>query len=310
MGKDNVFLYDIDVPEVVLKKMDAAFLTIKEEGEHTMKRERNNSKKSIYAIAAACVVLMLLSSIMVKMMKNEDSLVAGEMVDSEDFSVTENTFTLKVMSSELEKNQPVQMISDGSVLPQKYAGSWVVEEIEEGGVAFCINVPFTCQGNGIESVTYSINQGAFQIVQPKGSSIIIDGQPYDGELNTGIIGGDDNLDTEEEASRTFETALYQSFTLDYQKQAAEDTWINICNVCPDNGELKTLIFQNTLENTNTGYQKMLNHTVITCTVNYADGTSKSEDVLVGSCIMTCAEAGAEGKEDPDREELFITFELQ
>ena len=31
MGKDNVFLNDIEVPEVVWEKLDAAFLIIKEE---------------------------------------------------------------------------------------------------------------------------------------------------------------------------------------------------------------------------------------------------------------------------------------
>ena len=55
-------------------------------------------------------------------------------------------------------------------------------------------------------------------------------------------------------------------------------------------------------------QGMLDHTVVTCTVHYKDGTSQTADVLVSSRIMTCAEAGAEVKEDPNREEIFITFE--
>ena len=57
-------------------------------------------------------------------------------------------------------------------------------------------------------------------------------------------------------------------------------------------------------------QGMLDNTIITCTVQYEDGTTQSADILVTSRIMTCAEAGAEVKEDPNREEIFITFELQ
>ena len=226
---------------------------------------------------------------------------------------TEETFTLEIMGAELEKDKPVQLVSDSSMIAGKYAGDWMIEGTEGSGVSYCINVPFICRGNNIKNVTYSINNGAFQIVQPTGKSIIADGQLYDGELNTGSIGGydDESIDGTPVSVPAYETVLYRSFTLDYQKQSDEKTWINICNECPDNGELESLIFgYTTLENKNLGMQKMLDHTVITCTVNYTDGTSKSADVLVNSCIMTCAEAGAEIKDDPNREEIFITFELQ
>lgn len=182
---------------------------------------------------------------------------------------------------------------------------------EDGGLDYCINLPLSCKGNNIAKVTYSINQGAFQIVQPKDESILIDSQPYSGELNTGQIGGDYNEETGE-GSRDYETVFYQAFTLDYQKQSDPYTWINICNELSGKTELCELIWGegNSLEEINQGMQGMLDHTVITCTVQYQDGTTQSADILVNSRIMTCEEAGAEAKEDPNREEIFITFELQ
>lgn len=351
MGKDNVFLHDVDVPEVVWEKLDAAFLTIQEERENTMRKEQTAEKRkentgnrssrrnaenkktgqrkfaAAAAAAAACIIAAAAISA-VKEGRGHSGLGETEFLsdnssndissgieadaDYEDGAIAaaEESFTLAIMGAELEKDRPVQLVSDDSLISEKYAGTWMLESREEGGVSYCINVPFTCQGNNIKNITYSINNGAFQIVQPVGESIIVGGQTYEGELNTGLIGGCDDESIDGVPVRTFETVFYKSFTLDYQKQANEDTWINICNECPDNGELERLIFNNTLENNNLGIQKMLNNTVITCTVNYTDDTSKSADVLVNSCIMTCAEAGAEIKEDANREEIFITFELQ
>ena len=322
MGKDNVFLNDVEVPEVVWEKLDAAFLIIKEERDNTMKKEKRIQKKYAVTVAAAACMTAIVAAVAVNggwMRPASDvaeipSLVsdAAEIPSDIDMvSTNEDTFTLAIMGAELEKDKPVQLVSDSSLITEKYAGDWMIESREGGGVDYCINVPFTCQGNNIKNVTYSINNGAFQIIQPVGESIIVDGQIYDGELNTGMIGGFDDESIDGVPVPAYETLFYRSFTLDYQKQSDEKTWINICNECPDNGELESMIFgYTTLENNNLGIQKMLNHTVITCTVNYTDGTSKSADVLVNSCIMTCAEAGAEIKEDPDREEIFITFELQ
>ena len=338
MGKDNVFLNDVEVPEVVWEKLDAAFLIIKEERENTMKKEqtigkttenkangtsKRNMKQRKFAViagAAACMMAVVTGIAIAGGRTHSDNSSYENAYDTEsdnnyedNMVATEETFTLEIMGAELEKDKPVQLVSDSSMIAGKYAGDWMIEGTEGSGVSYCINVPFICRGNNIKNVTYSINNGAFQIVQPTGKSIIADGQLYDGELNTGSIGGydDESIDGTPVSVPAYETVLYRSFTLDYQKQSDEKTWINICNECPDNGELESLIFgYTTLENKNLGMQKMLDHTVITCTVNYTDGTSKSADVLVNSCIMTCAEAGAEIKDDPNREEIFITFELQ
>ncbi len=315
MGKDNVFLNDVEVPEVVWEKLDAAFLIIKEERENTMKKEKRIQKKyAVTAAAAACMIAAFTAVAVnggwIRSVSDEaDMMSVAE--ETNMVSTSEDTFTLAIMGAELEKDKPVQLVSDSSLITEKFAGTWMIEGMEGGGAAYCINIPFICRGNNIKNVTYSINNGAFQIVQPVGESIIVDGQLFDGELNTGMIGGYDDESIDGAPVPAYETVFYRSFTLDYQKQSDEKTWINICNECPDNGELESLIFgYTTLENNNLGIQKMLNHTIITCTVNYTDGTSKSADVLVNSCIMTCAEAGAEIKDDPNREEIFITFELQ
>ena len=46
MSRKNVFLYDIDVPEIVQKKAEEAFSMIKAEGETMVKKESTKQKYS------------------------------------------------------------------------------------------------------------------------------------------------------------------------------------------------------------------------------------------------------------------------
>lgn len=352
MNRKNVFLYDIDVPEIVREKAEIAFSIIKTEGEITMKEQKNGQMKmrrekeveraankkrrrkqiigilSVGACAAAVIAAIGLKEFWsrpVADIAEDDSNTGGipgaAEEEGENFlTVIDNMFTLQVSAAELEKGEPVPLVDNvqrsenGSQINGKQAKSWVMGGTEEGNIDFCIGLPLSCTGNNIEKVTYRVNQGAFQIVQPEGESIIIDGQPYTGEINAenvGQLGGDYDEETGL-SSHTYETVFYQSFTLDYRKQSDEYTWINFCNILSGNEGILNLIWGEgkSLEEMNRGMQEMLDNTVITCTVEYTDGTTQSADILVSSRIMTCAEAGVEAKEDPDREDIFITFELQ
>ncbi len=355
MSRKNVFLYDIDVPEIVQEKAEAAFLIIKAEGERTMKEEqygeknknaeskskseggRRNKKGSglrkrsrivgIVTGAAVCAAVITLA-VSVKWIWNRpvdyaengtetEGIPVGEEGEDENFlTAIDHMFTLQVQAAELEEGQPVPLVDNAGLsdhdtqINGKQASNWVMGGTEDGGVDYCIGLPLTCTGSNIEKITYSINQGAFQIVQPKGESIIIDGELYDGELNTGMIGGTDE-ESDDPAARHYETVLYRSFTLDYRKQSDQYTWINLCNEVSGKPEILELIWGEgkSLEEKNQGMQNMFNNTIITCTVQFQDKTTKSVDIQVNSRIMTCAEAGVEAKEDPNRKELFITFEL-
>ena len=332
MSRKNVFLYDIDVPEVVQEKAEAAFLMIRTEGENTMKEERTKKKSNgilpgIAACAAVAVIAVFAAGHFVWNRQDveiveKEPAAEGIPVDEEKeeenlLSAIDNMFTLQVKAAELEEGQPVALVNSAQVsdndsqITGDQAGAWAFGGTEEGDLDYCIQFPLSCIGNNIEKITYSINNGAFQVIQPRGESIIVDGQLYNGELNTGQIGG--RWDEESGLpQQDWEVLLYQSFTVDYEKQSGEDTWINICNELSGKQEERQLIWGegNSLEEVNRGMQAMFDDTVITCTVLYKDGTSQTANVLVNSRIMTCAEAGAEVKEDPDREEIFITFELQ
>ena len=360
MLKDNIFLEDVEVPEIVQQKADRAFFTIQAERSFIMndmvKKEKRVFSKKI-ALAAACMAVVVAAGTLAGPVKgilepskagSEDPILAA--VDQID-----KLFTLQVKAAGDGDGQMVKL-AEGNPVPvtikDNKAGAWVLgaDDTNGGTVDYCINIPqIVCEGDQIESITYSINNGAFQIVQPEdGESMIIDGQLYTGELNTGSIGGDymdaenaksvgtdglpDNgksdtgsiaelvMEEEEKGakeglpSRPFETLLYRSFTLNYDRQSDEDTWINICNVRSNSEEIVQLIWnkEGSEETYSSGVQKMLDHTVITCTVNYKDNTSESADIKVDSHVMTRREAGEplEKGIDPEEEMTVITFELQ
>lgn len=240
-------------------------------------------------------------------------------------SALDKMFTLYVKAAEADgKQSGEERTGDGQatqlsvgksvpLLSSDKANSWVLggDDVNGNVVDYCISMPFTCVGDHIEKITYSINNGAFQIVQPENASIIIDGQLYEGELNTGSIGGDYDEENGGLPSKPFETVLYRSFTLDYNRQTDEDTWINICNNRPVNKEVFDALWGEgkSLEDMNNGIQQMLDNTVITCTVQYSDQTSQTVTIKVGSKVMSCSEAGEEPKYEGE-ESVYFTFELQ
>lgn len=324
----KIFTSDIEVPAVVQKKADAAFAQIKKERMDAMNEQKRDTrtesgKKKILkylkpVIAAAACAALIAGGVL--------SVNVGKDYDSPDFAVNSknngeqvleeatqgNPFVLTVYAKELEPGNPIPLVLQEGGLGRAY----VFGGNEEGNVNYCINTDFSCQGENIERVGYSVDHGAFQIIQPidPEDRIVVEGQIYNGELNTGSIGGgyEENPDVQPEL---YETVLYQSFILDYDRQNDENTWINICNEIADSGEIMDLIWgaETSLERENEGINKMLDHVIITCTAYYSDGTAQSVDIEVGSRVMTYEEAGepsGKGEIPQDTKGTFITFEVK
>lgn len=330
---------DIEVPAVVQRKADVAFAQIKKERAEAMKNTNRKQQeingqgkirrlvKPMIAVAA-CAALLAGVGIGNYWKNNGGTFPGGNLaagnptaetgpentVAQENAQAAGNWFTLTACAKELEPGKPVPLTDMGdSGRSWALGGSW-----DRGSVDYCIATDFLCQGENIERVSYSISRGAFQIVEPTdpAEQIVVDGQLFDGELNTGSIGGGYDELTGQPVIPC-ETALYQSFTLDYDRQSSDTVWINICNECPDSGEILNLLWGDggeakALEEMSEGINRLLDGTVITCTAHYADGTSQSVEIAVSSSVMTYGEAGATaaGEIPQDTEGVFITFEAK
>lgn len=344
MAKENIFLSDIELPDVVQKKADKAFSIIIAEGKGTMKKQSRFRQIIIGAagMAACAAVVVAVSGVTERtgqsgMEEENIAKTVQEQIETEDegdlLSALDKMFTLRVRAAESKEGQSGEIqqaaeeefvsLEAGRQIPlvsRDKASTWNLGgDNESKEVSYCINIPFTCEGEHIEKVSYSINKGAFQIVQEGGESIIVDGEVYveDDRINganCGSIGG--HYDDESGLSQEpVEMKFYKSFTLDYHRQSDDSTWINIVNVLPDSEEIMKLLWEDggtDQQAFNEGMQKMLDSTIITCTVQYSDHTSQSVDIKVSSRLMSYAEAGEPeaAPTDPDDEMIYVTFELQ
>lgn len=328
MMKHNIFSEDVTVPEIVKEKAESAFFAIQTErmdrtGHGIQKKRKGNRKRVgktawICVAAAACMALVIVTEFWTG---HTNEVREGDTIRTALHQI-DKMFTLQVKAEEAED---LLLLTEGEPVPvtirDSKAGSWVfgANDLEGGILNYCINIPpIICEGSQIESITYSVNNGVFQIVQPENEeSIIVDGQRADDAFHIGSIGGDYDEERDGMPSRPFETVYYQSITLDYDRQSGEYTWINLCKERDQSEEIIQLLWGEdvTIEAYNRGIQKMLDSTILTCTVNYTDHTSQSVDIKVDSHVMTRREAGEPldpgmDPRDLDEKTAVITFELQ
>lgn len=310
MGKQfkNIFSEDIVVPEIVRLKAEESISKIKKKEGNVNNMVRrmipesskaSKMSKIFKGCMAACACVACLVGI---------GYVATTSIRSEKEEMAKlfNMFTLKVYAAEspdAAENGYVTMKPGMNLVISNDDDNegFVLCESEEGFVTYCISFPVLCEGENIERITYSINEGAFQVVELPNGSIVLDGDVYEGSLNTGTIGGEDSEDGKEILSVT---NLYKSFSVSYEEQANMHTWFNICN--------ETLIpweavFEesNTLEDQVKSYEEIVKDVLITCTVHYTDGSSEEAIISVGGGVVTPEPTG-----NPEKDEAYAGFELR
>lgn len=140
---------------------------------------------------------------------------------------------------------------------------------------YCINIPIKFEGEHIKNIDYSVNKGGFQIVEKKGKSNIAEGNEID-VINAGQNGGGPGS----------EVKYYSNFTLDYNLQSSETIWINIAREgipLSDGGDFISAE-DPTIQDLEKHYQELLDGVVITCGVNFDDGTTETVDMKMGCAI--------------------------
>lgn len=308
---EQIFEENVEIPEVVQRKAEETFWAIRKDGMEAMKEKKcgslimNSKRKAVFAICL-CAVLLLVTSVCGLSGKNHTGIAdSSQTSESEDvMQAVQDLFTIKVYAAgmpddsgegfvSLENQEYIPLSLDGGAV------AYVLCESEDGSIVYCINTNFLCEGEGIDCITYSINKGGFQIVEPKdSSSIVIDGEKYEGELFTGI--GGEELEENEEPLTVANN--YKSFTVSYDNQINDQTLISISG--NTEGSIELLADSNSsLEDRVAVLEKLMKDVVITCTIQYADGTSVENQIVIGA--GTIKSAG--GDVIPENELMHETF---
>lgn len=329
MKEKERILFDenIEIPDIVSKKAETAFLQIRQsqERKNDMEREQHVTKKrhmgAKAAIAAAAAFALLVAAsgavggvrgqhaytdgVSDLDLADASSSVDGVSVETE---TIEKTFALALKEAEdgqireLEAGKPVAISPD-------WASSWAICGDEEGDYSYCLALPVVCEGEDIDSVTYSINQGAFEIVETKGTSIVTDMKPYDGSINAGSIGGGTDEATGEQVDAT--VAYCTEYSLDYDHQSSENLWINMVwdQISLTDDEAGAIFGDGKdVEKRCAAMQKLIDGLGVTCTVHFTDGTEQTTRLLIRATMGTARELGVENAVNPDEEDVFFLFE--
>lgn len=309
MGKKERIMFngEIEIPETVQKKANLAFSQIKNERVANMeqnisnnqdfqkKAKRGKTVRRTCAAVAACAALVVAAGSWHAGQPVEQSEIAAQ--DGEEHAEKiSKLFMLTAKAAEtgkrieMTKGKPVAITTED-------ADSWVLGGNEDGTWSYCFNLPFQCEGENIDSVSYSINRGAFQVVELEGTSIIASGKETAEPVNSGLIGGSDY-----EAIPTT-INYYTEYTLDYDRQESDATWINMVRddikfSDPDLPQSEN----KSDEDVKKVFDELFGDVMITCTVHFTDGTSETIEIEPGVVVTTAMKNGEEYRD------VALTFE--
>ena len=231
---------------------------------------RNKMKRIVKSVAAVAACMAFVAA-------------AGKLMQPE------HAFTTIVYANEngedipLEQGKAVVVNSDG--------GGYGIEGKTNGLYAYCIDLPLVCEGENIKSVTYRVNEGGFQVIEPP-ENHVTEGttcEPIDAGLS--VPHGWDNYDI----------TYYSEFTVSGE---AQKTGSFVMNLVKEDFAIPNpdLIWgaDATAETQSQAIQEMLQDVVITCTVQFEDGSSQE---------MTL-KASAKSQKTEENEMVNLTFLMQ
>lgn len=285
------------------------------------KARRNYHMNRIVKIgvsAVACAALIIVGNATAgHYMTHTNQTEQGEV------SVEENPFVICAQAAELTRDNPVY-------IKEAVSDTFGFRYGDNEGKAGCImEMPLSVKGDKIKSVTYSIKNGFFEVVdKEKGDSTIIDSSAYEGAPSSFVtveeteegksvtIYAAGEATEEDREARANQKAL-SSYTVAYDKQISDNTVINICgdSVLTEK-EMKALYGSTDPQETADMYNKMFGDTVITCTVTFADGTTQEQKIGIGGAVLTYEQMGqladppAESPEDTSQEQAFLKLQLK
>ncbi|MBP3206527.1 MAG: hypothetical protein J6M66_14030, partial [Lachnospiraceae bacterium] len=233
------------------------------------------------AAAAAIAVCVMVSGI-----SYYENMEGGQQATT----IGGHNFTLKVLAAEQEEREGIMLERGKSVIlaDSMETGGFVIDNTSQE-VSYEFEYRFLCEGEHINRVTYSVNKGVLQICEPKdqtGIAVETETAPYKDYGKT--------IRSQGAHSEDYVNPVFYSYTVDYGRQLAPDTVYKICGTMSmeDIGDIsEDALPRYAAEGwINREYvdlaRRLLDDVVITCTVQYDDGTSENAQIKVIPQIVT------------------------
>lgn len=260
----------------------------------------NKFIKAAFA-AAASLIVILTGSIVISSLHEKQNHITKN-------NTSDNSFSVTAYAQEITKTGKVFPDTRASLV---HAMGWD----SNGRINFSFLFPLECKGGNIDTVTYKIKEGVFEISNPVGKSIVIHGEKPDTELelSSSIIVNDLGYDKES----GYEFNQYKSFTLDYNNQTNAKTCISVSDVSDLWPSEKKNEVQKFINSQMGNYEKKMlsdlftKNLGITCTVTYNDGSTDTKNISVSSEIVKPSDVlDEEIPESENYETVAIFFSIE
>lgn len=305
----------------------------------TNEKARSNCMKIIANIAAAAACVALVAGIGIggkELLQHRTQAVEGSGASSVGKSAVwkfgGKEFTISESQADNESGSAAT--ASYSVYP---CDSTLTPDIYNYNIKYDIRANFYCDGEGIDSVTYSINKGEFAVWENEEKINSINSQLTEAisayyEQN----GGEPGLIADVEGHKAFvrddgsigieppvdDTPYnyYTDYTVDYDSQRNGNFFrIDICGEVSDE-DIYYKIYNNVKnsgvndpETKAEGLSDLMKGVEITCTVNYTDGTKDTKTLTLEGVTMTSKELGRNSTAnnyDPDKVEATFAYKFK
>jgi len=324
----NQILQQALIPEI----KDSEVLIKKKRKVRVMKRR---TWKKTVAVAAACAALITVVvctgnqpfSSMIK--KDKIDNLAGEMKNTFTFSVRAEAAGKKAL--EKGKEIPVFISADDGA---NQSSSWSSCEpdgthTKPGGktweISYCHQISLICEGDNIDTITYSINTGFFLVQQHGGTNIILDGEKAD-IISEREEGEEVVIKPSDEGYDDYLGEHYSSYTVSADNQEEEMTTFSVAGRSMISDSDYHLMFghntkesiadrqahiNRTLREMTSVKNKVLNNVIITAKISYKDGSTQEAKIQPGVVCKTYREIGKAdaGTKDADKLVSVPTYKL-
>lgn len=290
-----------DLYDVVNNPVEGKIMTV-----NTKKRWR----KPLAVVAASLALLIVFGAFSIGMPKGNN----------------DNSFVLTVNAAELKEGNPV--LADTS------AFGFSISEGDDNFDYYSLDFPVKYKGDNIKSITYSLNKGYFEIFKFKENTIEKQSTNNDSNIQVNdtektelSIPADAYVDDSEQVKIASSREKVKEFTVNYddQKKAGKYVYIEGDSkhfAKAEYAELKKAIYQESPNDYRDSYEKkmkregaainkLLGDLVITSTINFKDGTTKTQNIKVSTKLIKNSEATMDeiSPEKGDGSIIVFSFEI-
>lgn len=295
-----------------------------EKGEYPMKKKRNYIRPAVALVACAALVAGIgFGNLPEQILSNTGLSHTTDISTDKSSRNVENGFVMKVKAAEvkeLKKGETQTAIYSGGATGESWSGSDQNKEI-----GYMIDLPLVCEGENMDTITYSVNKGCFRILQPKDKPYVIKGEECEKpkQVSSGV-----DIEVVPESADNLEAKYYKSYTISAKDQDRKDVEVAIC----DEKKLSKELYKRLWDNNSTGMtdeeltaeavvkNEVLDSPEVTCKITYrGDSEQKTETARVAVRLeaMTYKEAAGSCNDKRLKKELellkdsmgvFVAFE--